>query len=113
LFGMRHLRRQAVLLLDGREIGLVVVYEESPAWAFGKFMPMDEYDRFSLMFGRWSLFLHEDDTDGHLSSLVRGELREIEREIDQHRAELRWLDTGERKPIRQVNIDGALIEWRP
>ena len=110
---MRHLRRQAVLLLDGREVGLVVVYDESPAWAFGRFMPMDGFDPFSLMFGRWSLFLHEDDMDGHVSSLVRRELREIEQEIDQHRAELRWLDTGEQRLIRQVNIDGALIEWRP
>ena len=110
---MRRQSRKAELLLDGQDVGRVDVQGESNAWGFGKFTPTDGFDKFAMNFGIWSLFLHEDEDAAQMDKLIREQLRVIEREIDRLHAELRWLDTGKRTPLRQVNIDGTMIEWQP
>jgi hypothetical protein len=108
---MRHENRRAELYLNGIAVGQVRLEGASGAWGFGHFEPRESFARFSTLFGAWSLLIHEDDDLDHSTDEVLEELREAESAIDALRAELLWSDTQERTALRQLTIDGSLIEW--
>jgi hypothetical protein len=62
------------------------------------------------VFGRWSLLMHADDDQRRLTREALIELREAENAIDQLHAALQE-DERPAHEIRQLNIDGPLIEW--
>ena len=109
---MHRQKRQVDLYLDGKDVGHVDVQRLTLAWGFGNFTPNAEFARFAPRFGLWSMLMHEDDSADSVNQFVREELRHAEQQIDQLHAELLWPDTGQRTRIRQLNIDGSMIEWR-
>lgn len=108
---MQRQQRQADLFLEGKDVGHIDVQGSTLAWGFGKFTPYPDFSGFALRFGYWSLLMHEDYQSPHIDKLVLDELRDAEEQLDRLHAELLWLDTGQRTPVRQINIDGPLIEW--
>jgi hypothetical protein len=108
---MRHQHRQAQLSLNGKAVGEVSADAASDAWGFGRFTPGEEFSSFAPIFGAWSLLIHQDDDDGRVREETLDGLRFAEAAIDAIRAELFWLDTRQRTPLRQITIDGGLIEW--
>jgi hypothetical protein len=93
------------------DVGRVLVKGWDGPWGIGDFTPGEHFAQFAPPFGLWSLLMHAKTVDGCLSDAASDELRSVECEIDTLRAEL-LLDTGERRPILQLNIDGPLIEWK-
>jgi hypothetical protein len=57
------------------------------------------------------MLIHEDDDRDRASEETLDALRVAESSIDALKAELLWLDTNERARLRQLTIDGSLIEW--
>jgi len=108
---MRHDSRKGWLFLNGVPVGEVRSDGSSGAWGFGHFIPGDGFERFAPLFGSWSLLIHENDEQDDAEQEILEELHRAEKEIDRLRAELLWLDSQERLPVRQLIIDGALIEW--
>lgn len=108
---MRREHREAQLYLNGRPVGTVQAEASSDAWGWGTFTPSEEFSRFATLFGSWSLLIHEDDDRDRSSYEVLDELRAAEIAIDRIKAELAWTDSQERTPLRQLTIDGSLIEW--
>jgi len=108
---MRRQNRQARLYLNGQDVGTVEAQGASVAWGFGQFVPEEGFCKFAPLFGTWSLLIHEEDNRHHASKEALMELRGAEMAIDALRAELLWTDTQQRTPIRQLIIDGGLIEW--
>ena len=104
--------RRARLFIDGVDVGAVTVKGWKGAWGIGEFRPAARFSAFSPKFCRWSRLMHADADADRVSEAALAELRRIECEIDSLRAELLVTETGERRPIRQLNIDGPLIEWK-
>ena len=108
---MRRFSRQAHLYINGRHVGTVSAEAASNAWGFGHFTPSDEFSQFAPLFGAWAMLIHEDDDKDRPSLEALEELRGAEVAIDSLKTELVWLDTDSRTPVRQLTIDGSLIEW--
>jgi hypothetical protein len=108
---MQHDSRHARLFLNGVQVGEVRTDGSSGAWGFGHFVPGDGFERFAPLFGSWSLLIHENGEQDDAEQEILEELHRAESEIDRLRAELLWLDSQERLPVRQLIIDGTLIEW--
>jgi hypothetical protein len=108
---MQHNARQARLFLNGVPVGEVRSDGASGAWGFGHFVPGEGFGKFAPLFGAWSLLIHEDDNTDDSTKEVLEELRSAEAAIDRLRAELLWLDSQERVNVRQLIIDGELVEW--
>jgi hypothetical protein len=102
----------AQLMINGREVGRVTRKGGSDGWAYGDFEPSPEFTDYALLFGSWSLLMHEDEDQALLSEAMIDELRQAEQAIDALRAELRWMKDQSITPVVQLNIDGPLIEWR-
>jgi hypothetical protein len=109
---MRRTRVTARLFIDGEDVGVVEVHGWDGSWGFGEFRPAAAFDAFALRFGRWSLLMHTDPGKDRLSEAALDELREAEQEIDTLRARLLLSDSNEWRGIRQLNIDGEMIEWK-
>jgi hypothetical protein len=105
-------RRLGRLFLNDREVGVVSVRGHDGSWGFGEFTPAPGFVEFAPVFGRWSLLMHADEVDEKLSEAASQELRDTEREMDAIRALLRLENPDESHSIRELNIDGPLIEWR-
>jgi hypothetical protein len=103
---------QGELYLDDTFVGRVTVKGEDSSWHFGEFEPHADFAAFAPLFGAWSLLMHADEDADRLSSAASDELREVEQAIDRLHARLRLVDTGEWKDLKQVNIDGELIDWK-
>ena len=98
------------LILNGQDVGQVEVLCDDGPWRFGRFEPGENFSEFAAYFGRWSLLMHADDDRRRLTREAAIELRAVESEIDQLHAALQ--DKGHPAlEIRQLNIDGPLIEW--
>lgn len=82
------------------------------SWGFGDFKPNEGFSEFAPVFGNWSLLMHADDDQTRLSPEASEELRRAEYALDALRAKLFIPETKEWREIRQVNIDGSLIEWK-
>jgi len=103
---------RARLYIDGIEVGAVAVKGWEGAWGIGEFDAGEAFARFAPRFGLWSMLMHEDDGADRLSDAALQELRRVECELDSLRAELVLCETAERRRIRQLNIDGPMIEWK-
>jgi hypothetical protein len=100
---------QADLYLDDTHVGVVTVQGQRNNWTFARFDANDAFARFAILFGGWSMLIHEDD---HLTRAASDELRRAEHAIDALRARLRLHTTGEWRPLGEINIDGAMVEWK-
>ncbi|HWE02582.1 MAG TPA: hypothetical protein VG326_09250 [Tepidisphaeraceae bacterium] len=100
------------LYLNDVEVGVVSVRGQDGSWGFGDFTPSPEFVAFASLFGQWSLLMHADEADVRLSEAASEELRYTERELDSLRAALLLENPREWHPLRQVNIDGPMIEWK-
>jgi hypothetical protein len=103
---------RAELFLNDRLVGDVVCKSEDNSWHFGEFRPRAAFEPFAPLFGRWSLLMHADEDADRLTAAASDELRDTEFAIDRLRAKLRMVTTGNWIAIRQVNIDGELIDWK-
>jgi len=103
---------RARLYIDGVEVGAVAVKGWEGAWGIGDFRPGHGFAPYAPRFGQWSALLHEDAGADRLSEAALEQLRRVERELDSLKAELLLCDSGERRRITQLNIDGAMIEWK-
>jgi hypothetical protein len=108
----KHKSRRARLFLNGTEVGAVSVRGHSGSWGFGEFAPSPQFAAFAPLFAKWSSLMHAEGVDGRLSATVSEELRASEYELDALRASLLLDNPKERHQLRQLNIDGRLIEWK-
>jgi hypothetical protein len=104
--------RKAELYLNGVHVGIVVASGATDSWGYGEFTPVDAFMQFAPLFGAWSLLVHEEDGQSRAPREALDELRDAEMAMDSLHVELRWLDPTEHVEVRQVSIDGPLIEWR-
>lgn len=104
-------RRSGTLYLNGKEVGTVTFKGRDGGWGFGEFLPTDGFSDFAIIFGVWSLLMHADGQGEQLSPEASQELRAAEYAIDAVRAKLHLENPEEWHELRQVNIDGGLIEW--
>jgi hypothetical protein len=102
----------AELYLNDQHVGNVLIKCEDNSWHFGEFEPNRSFAPFALLFGRWSLLMHADEDSDRLTNAASDELRQTEIEIDRVHAKLRFAGSGEWREIKQVNIDGELIDWK-
>jgi hypothetical protein len=109
---MRPFLSKARLVLNGKDVGLVKIRGWQASWGFGEFQPNDQFAEFAPIFGNWSLLMHADDDEQRLTPAASEELRRAECQMDALRALLLLGDTQEPRTLRQVNIDGNLIEWK-
>lgn len=102
---------QAELHIDGRHVGQIEVVGWHSTYTHGRFTPGEAFAPYAALFGRWSLLMHEDETRP-LHATASSALAEAERDIDTLHVRIyfpkqdRWVD------VRQVNIDGDLVEWK-
>ena len=101
---------QRQLFINGRHVGNVELMSIDGNWRFGRFHPQAAFADFAQHFGRWSLLMHAEDGAKRLSREAAMELRALERAIDLLHTSLEFED-GIHREIRQLNIDGTLIEW--
>lgn len=101
----------AELYLNGKKVGHVNVRGWESSWGIGDFIPDDAFSDFALVFGQWSLLMHEDP-DERLTRAASEELNTAEQAMDAIRARLYFLDRNEWRNVRQINIDAELIEWK-
>jgi hypothetical protein len=104
--------RVAHLFLNDIDVGIVLVQSHNSSWGFGEFLPNPAFSDFATAFGMWSLLMHAENDGERLSEAASEELRGAEYAIDTLRAKLRLEQPEEWRPVRQVNIDGVLIEWK-
>ena len=101
---------QRQLFINGRHVGNVELTSTDGNWRFGHFHPHAAFADFAKHFGRWSLLMHAEDGQKRLSREAAKERRALERAIDLLHASLKFED-GIHRDIRELNIDGTLIEW--
>jgi len=109
---MRRAPCQARLFINGVDVGAVAVKGWEGAWGIGEFRPDEAFAPFAPWFGLWSMLMHDDAAADRMSDAALQELRRVECELDALRSELLLCDSGERRRIRQLNIDGPLIDWK-
>jgi hypothetical protein len=109
---MRRSRCRARLFINGVDVGAVAVKGWEGSWGIGEFLAGEAFAPYAPRFARWSQLMHEDAGADRLSDAALQELRRVECELDALRAELLLCDSGQRRRIRQLNIDGQLIEWK-
>jgi hypothetical protein len=100
----------AQLFINGRYVGNVELTSSDGNWRFGRFHPQADFAEFAGHFGRWSLLMHAEDGARRLSREAAQELRALESAIDLLHASLKS-ENGLNREIRELNIDGTLIEW--
>ena len=105
-------KRLAKLLINGKHVGQVDVRSVADSWGFGEFTPNAGFAEFAPVFGNWSLLMHADDDESKLTPAASDELRRAEYAIDALRAQLVFDNPPESHDVRQLNIDGPLIEWK-
>ena len=104
--------RIARLYLNDTEVGVVSVLGHTGSWGFGEFTASAGFAEFAPVFARWSLLMHAEDASDRLNESVSQRLRASEYEMDAIRASLLIEQPEERHQLRQLNIDGGLIEWK-
>jgi len=102
----------AQLYLNNTHVGEIRVRGWEGSWGYGEFRPNHEFSKFAPIFGLWSLLLHAADDERDLSDSASEELRRAEYEMDAVRAKLYLSNSKEWRDIAQLNIDGALVEWK-
>lgn len=102
----------AELHLNGKLVGHVRLVGREGGWYFGELEPMEGFSEFAPLFGRWSLLMHADSEGEKLTDAALEELRDAEIELDRLRARVRMVSTGQWRNVRQLNIDGKLVDWK-
>ena len=102
----------ARLLINGKDVGRVVVRSSADSWGFGEFEPSAAFGEFAALFGKWSLLIHADADEERLSPAASEELRRAELALDALRSRLIFDALGEMLELTQLNIDGPLVEWK-
>jgi hypothetical protein len=108
---MQRHERHGELFINGQSVGNVVSESISEGWGFGRFTPSAAFSQFAPIFGAWAMMLHEDDDRDRTSPEARDELRTLETTLDQLKAELHWTEPEQHVIVRQLTIDGTMIEW--
>jgi hypothetical protein len=108
----RNRGKHAVLYLDGKAVGEVIIKGGDMSWGFGDFQPREEFGTFATVFGHWSLLMHSDGEEGRLSPAVIEELSQAEVMLDQLKARLFFPNEQEWVNVAQLTIDGELLEWK-
>ena len=101
----------ARLLINGNDVGQIVVQGWDSSWAFGRFSPHDSFSQYAPVFGLWSLLMH-DDEESPLHETASAALADAERQMDALHAEVLFAEHDLRIPVGQLNIDGELVEWK-
>ena len=102
----------ARLFLNDHDVGTVEVKGWDDAWGFGDFVPGEAFNRYARHFRAWSNLLHADHGDDRLTDADKEALRKVEYEIDRLHVKLFLVEPQEWRRVAQLNIDGALVEWR-
>jgi hypothetical protein len=110
--GSRQQSRLARLYLNDTEVGLVSVRGRSGSWTFGEFTPSPPFSDFAPVFAHWSMLMHAENAGRAVDAELSEKLRAEEYRMDAIRASLLIDSPEERHQIRQLNIDGCLIEWK-
>jgi hypothetical protein len=100
------------LFINDECVGDVDVRRAEGSWTHGTFRPRPAFARYAPLFGRWSLLMHADGAYERLSEAAADELRRAEFEIDRLTPRLHFVEGDVWVACRQLNIDGALIEWK-
>ena len=108
---MEDFEATARLFLDDVEVGTVRIRSHKHARGVGEFLPQQSFSQFAGSFGRWSLMMHAEDGADVASTEMLRELGDAEQEIDRLHAKLFLPGTGQWRPVRQLVIDGPVIEW--
>ena len=102
----------ARLYLNEQDVGEVEVKGWDDSWGFGDFAAGEGFRRYARHFGDWSRLMHVPHADDRLTDADKAALRNVEYEIDRLHAKLFLIESQEWRPIAELNIDGALVEWR-
>lgn len=100
----------ARLHLNGRDVGGIVVEGWRDGGTVGRFAPGEAFSPFANLFGRWSLLMHEDE-DRPLHAVAQSALADAERQMDALHVRVHYPDPDVWVDVRQVNIDGTMVEW--
>jgi hypothetical protein len=103
--------KRAQLYLNDALVGDVVIEGRGHSWSYGRFQPHPNFSAFAMLFGRWSMLMHEEN-DGRLGPAASDELRQTECEIDRLNARLFIVDDQKWVKCAQLNIDSEMIEWK-
>jgi hypothetical protein len=107
-----HRSGPAILLLNGREVGVVHAKGWSTSWGFGDFVPNEAFSDFAPIFGMWSLLMHAEDDRDQLSRDTIEELAKAEAVLDSIKAQLEFADEARRVDVATLTIDGNQLEWK-
>lgn len=99
------------LHMDGRDVGEIVVARWDTSWTYGRFTPNEAFEPFANLFGRWSLLMHEDEAEP-LHQATSAALADAERQMDALHVRVHFPTHGGWRDVRQINIDGAIVEWK-
>ncbi len=95
----------ARLLINGKDVGSLIVHGYDSTWSHGKFSPD------ALFFGQWSLLMHEDE-HAPLHRETSAALAEAERQMDALHIEIHYPEHNIRQHVGSLNIDGDTAEWK-
>lgn len=99
------------LLINRKDVGAVVVHGCDSTWAHGKFTPEVGFSEFAILFGQWSLLMHEDE-HAPLHKAASEALADAERLMDALHIEIHYPEQDIRQHVRELNIDGENAEWK-
>src|SRR5690348_11092210 len=100
------------LYINDRPVGRVLIQRIDSSWSYGQFLPDESFSSFAPIFHRWSSLMHVDGNYERLSESAGDSLRQAEFEIDRLEAKLHLPSRNEWVNCAQLNIDGAMIEWK-
>ena len=109
---LNSLPKHVELCLEGKPVGQIELHRFADSWLFGEFRPTSGFSEFATLFGEWSLLLHADENDPQVSRTALDEMAKVERVIDALHIQLRLPQTNERIPVKQINIDGPMVELK-
>jgi hypothetical protein len=107
-----HRSGDAILLLNGEEVGVVHAKGWDTSWGFGSFSPNDAFSHYAPIYGTWSLLMHAEGDAGRLSRDAIEELAKAEALVDSIRAQLIFTDDQQRIDVATLTIDGDQLEWK-
>jgi hypothetical protein len=107
-----HRSGPAILILNGRQVGVVHTRGWNTSWGFGDFVPNEAFSDFAPIFGMWSLLMHADDDRDRLSRDTIEELAKAEAILDSIKAQLEFENEPQRVDVATLTIEGSQLEWK-
>ena len=90
---------------------MVSVRGHSGSWAFGEFAASPQFAAFAPVFANWSSLMHAEARRRAAQRDSLGKAARLSTSL-MHFATLVLENPEARHQIRQLNIDGGLIEWK-